>query len=474
MPGSVCRAAVAVCLGWAALSTAAGPLPAAVEDALQRAQVPPQALVAVVQDAATGNERLAWQAERPVNPASLTKLVTTYAALDILGPAWRWSTPVWLDGPLRKPGPDGTLDGNLVIRGEGDPTLVVERLWLLLRRVRALGVRHIRGDIVLDRSAFEPPARSAGAFDGEPLEPYNVAADALLLNFGSLLLTFTPDRASGRAHIAALPPLAGVRIDASVALSEAPCDDWRSALRADFRDPTRIHFAGSYPAACDERQWPLAYADPPHYAERMLVALWAELGGSLGGRVRDGVAPATAPAFEVRSPALAEVVRDINKYSNNVMAQQLFLTLGLEQRGSGSEAAARAVLHDWLAERLGATADDAVIDNGSGLSRETRLSARLLARLLAQAWAEPLLPELAASLPLAGQDGTLRRSRAPYGRAHLKTGSLRDVAGVAGYVLDAAGRRQVVVAIVNHPNANAARPALDALVQWAAEPRTGN
>ena len=108
-----------------------------------------------------------------------------------------------------------------------------------------------------------------------------------------------------------------------------------------------------------------------------------------------------------------------------------------------------------------------MIDNGSGLSRETRLTAQQLARLLQSAWASPVMPELMASLPVSGTDGTLTRSKATPGRAHLKTGSLRDVAGVAGYVLAHNGRRYVVVAVVNHPNANAARPAIDALVQWA-------
>jgi D-alanyl-D-alanine carboxypeptidase/D-alanyl-D-alanine-endopeptidase (penicillin-binding protein 4) len=108
-----------------------------------------------------------------------------------------------------------------------------------------------------------------------------------------------------------------------------------------------------------------------------------------------------------------------------------------------------------------------LLDNGSGLSRETRSSASLLARLLQQAWSSPVMPELMSSLPVNGLDGTLRRSPAAPGRAHLKTGSLRDVIGVAGYVLSDSGRRYVLVAIVNHANAPAARPALDALVQWS-------
>jgi D-alanyl-D-alanine carboxypeptidase/D-alanyl-D-alanine-endopeptidase (penicillin-binding protein 4) len=445
----------------------AGELPAPVEQALARAHLPRDALVAYVQDASNGRERLDWQSAKPVNPASLTKLVTTYAALDILGPAWTWNTPVWLQGSLRE---GGVLDGDLVIQGRGDPTLVLERIWLLLRRVRQqFGVREIRGDIVLDRSAFAVPDIAPGAFDGEAQRPYNVGADALMLNFKSLLLRFTPDVPQRQARIGVEPPLAGVTVDASVALSDAPCDDWHAALHADAASATHVRFAGAYPASCGEKLWPLAYADAPGYNARLLAGLWAELGGRLTGRVRDGTAPATAPTFETASPPLAEVVRDINKYSNNVMAQQLFLTLGLAQRGAGTPENAREVLNEWLAEHLGEAARDALIDNGSGLSRETRLSARAFARLLLQAWASPVMPELVASLPVAGLDGTLRRSRSPLGRAHLKTGSLRDVAGIAGFVLGASGRRQLVVAIVNHPNAGAARPVLDALVQWAAQ-----
>ncbi|MBX3605126.1 MAG: D-alanyl-D-alanine carboxypeptidase/D-alanyl-D-alanine-endopeptidase [Piscinibacter sp.] len=447
-----------------ACSVAAARLPPEVYAALERARVPPEALSVVVQEAGSTRTRLAWQEQALQNPASLTKLWTTYAALDLLGPAWAWTTPVWLQGSVT----DGVLEGDLVIKGSGDPKLVPERLWLLLRRVQALGVREIRGDIVLDRSAFMVPEQNPGDFDGEPLRPYNVRPDALLLAYKSVLLSFTPDTQRGVALVGVEPTLSGLRTDASVPLSAAPCGDWRGDLRPDFSDAQRVRLAGSYPLACGEKQWSLAYADPKSYNERLLVGLWRELGGKLGGGVRDGAAPATRPNFELVSPPLADVVREINKYSNNVMAQQLFLTLGLVRGTGGTPEAARDVLRRWLAERLGArAADGAVLDNGSGLSRETRLSALQLARLLQSAWASPVMPELLASLPVSGTDGTLMRSKAPAGRAHLKTGSLRDVAGVAGFVLSATGRRYVLVAVLNHPNANAARPALDALVQWA-------
>lgn len=436
-----------------------------IEQALAREGVPLDAVAIVVQEAGGGRAEVSLNAGRPMNPASVVKLLTTYAALDELGPAYTWKTPVWFGGPVK----DGVLDGPLVLQGRGDPKLSLERLWLALQRVRQMGVTEIRGDIVLDQSAFVVPPGATGDFDNEPLRPYNARPQALLLNLSSVIYTFTPDPARGVATVSAEPALDGLLVDATVPLSSGPCNDWRAALKANLGDPARLQFAGSFPAACGERVWPLAHADARAYAQRLVASLWREAGGRLGGSVREGAAPqGVAPTFELNSPPLADVVRDINKFSNNVMAQQLFFTFALQRNASARVGAedAREALRRWLADRLGEPLDGVVIDNGSGLSRETRVPARLLAHLLQRAWSSPVMPELMASLPVTGLDGTLKRSRAMAGRAHLKTGSLRDVAGVAGYVLGASGRRYVLVALINHPNANAARPALDALVQW--------
>jgi D-alanyl-D-alanine carboxypeptidase/D-alanyl-D-alanine-endopeptidase (penicillin-binding protein 4) len=467
------RFAIAALLAAAATAAAAGRgLPVEVEAALERAKVPRDALVAVVQEVGTERSRVAWQAERPVNPASLMKLLTTGAALELLGPAWTWSTPVWLDGSVDPV--QGVLHGNLVIQGSGDPKLVLERVWMLLRRVQQLGVREVRGDIVLDRSAFAFPERHPGDFDGEPLRPQNVQPDALLLNQRSVIVTFTPDTQRGVAIVSTDAPLAGVLVDATVPLAPGACDDWRSALKADYADPARMRFAGAYPTTCGERQWPLAYVEPKRYNERLLLGLWREMGGTVSGVVRDGGAPLAPPSFTLTSPTLAEVVRDINKYSNNVMAQQLFLSLAFVQQGSGTPEVARELVSQWAAARFGEAATRSlVLDNGSGLSRDNRISAQLLARLLQAAWASPVMPEVVSSLPVIGVDGTMRRTKTLLGRAHLKSGSLRDVAGLAGVVLSERGRRYVVVAIVNHPNAGAARPALEALVQWVAADARG-
>jgi len=287
------------------------------------------------------------------------------------------------------------------------------------------------------------------------------------MNFSSVSYTFQPDGAAGVARVLVEPPLAGaVPEQRTVPLAAGPCNDWRTALKAGFDG--RVRFGGSYSAACGEQTWSVADPQPASYNARLVEGLWKEMGGRLDGSVRDGPAPAGRPSFELSSPPLAEVIRDINKYSNNVMAQQLFYTLDLARHpGTPATAAgARQVLRQWLAEKLGELPPEWVIDNGSGLSRETRLSTQALARLLALAFDSPLMPELAASLPIAGVDGTLRRMRATPGRAHLKTGSLRDVAAIAGYVVSDSGRRYVLVAVIQHPNANAARAALDALVQW--------
>jgi D-alanyl-D-alanine carboxypeptidase/D-alanyl-D-alanine-endopeptidase (penicillin-binding protein 4) len=438
-------------------------LPREVDAALIRAKVPRQAVSLLVVDA-DGKlpARLSQRANIVVNPASVMKLVTTYAALELLGPTYTWRTPVFLDGEVR----NGTLYGNLYLKGQGDPKLTVERLWLLLRRVRGLGVEKINGDIVLDRSAFETLEADPASFDGEPLRPYNAAPEALLINFKSVLMTFVPDLHTNTARVQFEPPLSGVQMQASVPLSNDPsgsCDDYRAALKADFSDPMRISFAGSYPAQCREKVWSVAYADPGNFNARAVEGLWHEMGGQLSGSVHGGRAPALEPSFEMVSPPLAEVIRDINKYSNNLMAQQLFLTLSLP---TASRAASREIVRQWWQTRI--DADSApTIDNGSGLSRQSRISAQALAHLLQVAYRSPLAVELMASLPIAGVDGTLKRSQAASrGSAHLKTGSLRDVTALAGYVQGASGKYYVLVAIVNHPNAKAVRPAFDALLDW--------
>ncbi len=480
-----CQAAA--CALWFSLCSAAQAqgLPPEVDAALARAKIPREAMAVLLVDAQPGqaSPRVNHRANVAMNPASTIKLVTTFAALELLGPGYTWSTPVFIDGTVR----DGTLHGNLTIQGQGDPKLVLERLWLLLRRVQGLGIRNITGDIVLDNSAFAVPTTDPSAFDGEPLKPYNAAPDALLVNFKSVVMSFAPEPGNTQARVQFDPPLAGVQLQATVPLLAGECPDYRNALKADFSDPRQIRFAGGYAQSCGEKVWPVAYADPKSYATRAVGGMWQEMGGKLQGSVRLGslsgsTAAAYKPVFDMRSAPLAEIVRDINKYSNNVMAQQVYLTLGRvltppapvagvadPVTAHGTFEASHKVVQRWWTERLGAD-DMPLLENGSGLSRNERISANALGRLLQAAYASPLMPELMGSLPINGVDGTLRRAKTrTNGYAHLKTGSLNEVVAVAGFVHGAAGKRYVLVAIVNHPNARAARPAIDAMVDWASK-----
>lgn len=459
-------------------------LPAGFVQALARAGVPRDAVSVLVTalpapaaDTATDAgpsptsvrpPRLAHRADAAMHPASVMKLVTTYAGLDLLGPDFTWTNRVYVDGPVT----EGVLDGHLVLRGSGDPKLVLERLDALFRQVIAQGVREVRGDIVLDRGIFQVAPIDPAAFDDAPLRPYNAAPDGLLVNFKSLIFTFTPDAASGRAVVRAEPPIAGVDLPAELPLTAGPCGDWRAALQADFASPQRVRFAGRYPGACGERQWPVAYVDPQAYAARVVQAMWTAAGGTLAGQVREGATPPGARLWvSAASLPLSSIVADINKFSNNVMAQQLFLTLSSQAPGGGTFEASRAHIQGWWRTRFGAQAAP-VLDNGSGLSRGERSSAASLTALLRHAAAGPLATPFASSLGLAGVDGTVARMRArdgasaALGRAWLKTGSLRDVAALAGYVDGQSGRRYSLVVLVNHDNAAAARPALDQLVEW--------
>jgi len=447
----------------------AQPLPRAVRDELREAHVPLDAVSVVVQDVEASRPLLAWHGGEPRNPASVMKVVTSLAALELLGPAFRFHTDVFARGELH----EGVLQGDLVIRGGGDPKLTYERLWQLAHQLRARGVRDIRGDVILDRSYFAPVAPDAGRFDGEPRRAYNVAPDPLLVNFQAVDFHFVPD--GERVRVLAEPDFPGLQVASRVKPAEGACGAWRRGMSYDVQESglaSTVSFSGSYPAECGERTWPLALLDPQRYFEAAFRWVWSEAGGTIAGHFRMDPTPASAwLLYRHESEPLATIVRDMNKYSNNVMARHLFLALSAEQGGPGEAQASARIVHAWLADQH---IDDSTLtlENGSGLSRDERTSALLLARVLAAAWRSPVMPELAASFPLVGVDGTLKtHPRTPVGGAHLKGGTLNGVQSAAGYVVDRSGHRWIVVMIMNHANANAAGGAIDALVDWVASGR---
>ena len=433
-------------------------LPATVTKGLRDANVPEASVSVLVQEVGSRRASLALNASTSRNPGSVIKVVTTYAALELLGPAYRWRTEAYVEGD------------DLYLKGYGDPKLDYESFWMLLRNLRGRGVREIRGDIVLDRSYFGPV--SPELIDNEVFRPYNVAPDALLVNFKSLRFVFWPQDATVRLFVE--PNLPGLELINSLKISDGACPEgraFRDLIGASFQSkPPRAAFTGFYPVSCGERELNVALHQPEDYVAGMVRALWSEMGGQWHGRIREGeVGPNARLVYKHESEPLSEVVRDINKFSNNVMARQLYLTLAAELGGAPAQpqAAARAI-EQWLVFK-GIGAKELRTENGSGLSRNERASAVTLMTLLQAAWKSPVMPEFMASLPVVSADGTMRKRlhfEGISGNAHIKTGLLSDTRSIAGYVLDRNGRRHAVVMIANHPNAPDADAAFDALLQW--------
>jgi serine-type D-Ala-D-Ala carboxypeptidase/endopeptidase (penicillin-binding protein 4) len=464
----------------ASAQLAAQTLPREVSQALARAGVPAQAISLVVQALPTRptgvsattlttaeEPKLSHRASASVNPASVMKLITTYAALDQLGADFIWKNRVYIDGNLQ----GGVLEGNLIVRGSGDPKLVLERIEDLFKQVQAKGVREVRGDIVLDRRVFDVPDKNPADFDDEPLRPYNAVPDGFLVNFKSLIFTFTPDVAGKRVLVRSEPPITRVDIPVEVTASYGSCNDWRGQLQADFSSPDHVSFSGRYAMACGERVWPVAYVAPRQYAARVVEAMWRNAGGQLSGTVREDTLPRSARLLATsESLPLADIITDVNKFSNNVMAQQVFLTLSAQGKQGSFLSSQRNVSTWW--KKILPEVSAPVLDNGSGLSRKERSSAAAINALLQHAAASPNALIFANSMGIAGVDGTVARMRdrnaqsVAIGNAQLKTGTLRDVAAIAGYANAASGQRYSLAAIINHPNAAGARPALDALVEW--------
>jgi D-alanyl-D-alanine carboxypeptidase/D-alanyl-D-alanine-endopeptidase (penicillin-binding protein 4) len=460
----------AVVVAWCAGSAQAQSLPANLAAAWQKTGLPESAMSLVVQE--VGGPRLAAvNAGTPRNPASVMKLVTTWTALSELGPTYVWRTELVSDpGAVIE---RGELSGPLYVRAAGDPQLTMQDLWTLLRDLRLRGVKTI-DDVVVDRSMFGNVATDPGAFDNAPDRAYNASPDAFMVGLGAVHLLFTPQAASRKWRVAMDPALPNVKLDGGLAWSDGPCqgEGEVSTTPTATEEGTTLKVSGTMPGACgDFSLYRLALAQPGH-AAGVFKQLWRELGGTMKGEVRDGLAPVDGQVLASHdSPELGETIRTINKRSNNVMARTLLLTLGAE-RGlrPATVESSDAVVKRLLAGQ-GLQMPELVIDNGSGLARTARVSANSLAALLRSAWNSPYMPEFVSSLAIIGEDGTVKkrlRDSAASGRAHLKTGSLRDVRAMAGYVAGASGKRYIVVSIVNHEQASAVRSFDDALVDWLA------
>ena len=461
-----------ILLGPFVVSAAETELPAQIRSILNLRQLPYETLSVHVTDLDSGEIVLGWHDEIARNPASTMKLVTTLVALDVLGPSYRWQTDVYALGDIA----DGRLDGDLLLKGHGDPYLVTERVWQMLRRVNQLGIREVSGDLLLDDSYFDVAPQDPADFDHQPLRAYNVAPNALLMNFKVVRYWFEPDPATNAVRVLLDPQLENLRVENRLSLADRSCRGYQRgiSITPNEKFDTMI-LDGSFPRRCHRFAMDRTVLDHNAFAYGLVASLWKESGGVLEGSWRKAVAPDDVePVVSFSSLSLTELIARVNKHSNNVMARQLLYTLSAEVQGApGTEQGGREVISEWLSEKT-PDVDSVWLENGAGLSRGTRINARDFGSILRYAWRQPYMPEFSSSLALSGHDGTLRKRfdrNGLTGQAHLKTGSMDHVAAIAGYMQSRSGRRFAVVMLQNHEDIHRG-PGVEvqtALLRWLYE-----
>lgn len=442
-------------------------LPTTVLTALKKAGIPAQNVAVYVQAVEKNNATLSHNAEKSMNPASVMKLVTTNAALDLLTSAYRWKTEVYRDGDVV----NGVLQGNLIIKGYGDPSFKAQDFWRMLMSVQQAGIKEIKGNLIIDKSFFAKNVANKKAFDDEPWRAYNAQPSAFLVNGRNTSFKFIATDTGVKINQEF--ELNEIQIVNNMQLAQGDCGDWRSHFGYVIKPNSSgavVTFSGTFSPDCGERYLELSIFDDEKYAFYTFEKLWHELGGGFTGQLKIQELPiASVKVLEQFSDPLGYLVRDVNKWSNNLMARHLLLTLAVEKLGApASEPKGAAVIETWLTEK-GLNFDELVIENGSGLSRIERISAEHLGKMLVGTYNSPVMSEFMASLPILSLDGTIKKrlnDSPTNGRAHLKTGSLDGVSSLAGYVLDAKNHRHVMVMLVNYPKASSSRNAQDALIEW--------
>jgi D-alanyl-D-alanine carboxypeptidase/D-alanyl-D-alanine-endopeptidase (penicillin-binding protein 4) len=447
-------------------------LPLGVENALNARNLPHDSLSVSIVNVNSGESIFQWLPNQSRNPASTIKLLTTLVGLDVLGPAYRWHTDVYVRGEID----DGRLDGDLLIKGYGDPFLVTERVWQLVRDIRHAGIQEIRGDLLLDDSWFEQSSYDPGAFDRQPLRAYNVAPSALMMNFKVLRYWFEPNHENRSVKVRVDPPLENLNVDNRLSLTGSSCRGFQRGITVTMNSSLdEVTFTGKFPDRCKRYAMDRTALSHNEFVFGLFSSLWRESGGTFDGGFRNvGVKDDEEPLLSFDSLPLTDMIARINKHSNNVMARHLLYTLGAEANSApGTEENGRAVIVDWLTEK-GLASPHILIENGAGLSRNTRTSTADMTAMLQYAWQQPYMPEYLASMSLSGLDGTLRRrfkDRALAGKAHLKTGSLDHVTAIAGYLQARSGRRFAIVAMQNHQDVHRGpgEEVQEALLRWLYE-----
>ncbi|MGA8260797.1 MAG: D-alanyl-D-alanine carboxypeptidase/D-alanyl-D-alanine-endopeptidase [Arenicellales bacterium] len=437
-------------LQWAP-APASTPLPSGLRAALDRFQVPDADLGLYIAPVDGGSHPITLNPLKPFNPGSVMKLLPSIAALESLTPAYQWSTGIYTTGRLAK----GVLHGDLYIKGGGDPYLTVESVWAMLRAVRGSGIRRIAGNIVVDDHIFDLPHLDRAEFDDKPYRIYNGPANGLLVNFWAVRFTITA--LADEVHIDAFPDSRRLRIVNHIRRTDSSCRPSTRyvAYRVDTtRDAVVVDFDGVLSTRCPPVIMTRAVIPSDRYLAYVLPGLWRSAGGTLAGTVTKGSVPDDAEKIYTHSSrTLAEVVRATDKFSNNLMARNLLLTLGTLYKdsdvtvGDGVKA-----LDDWLLSR-GIDVPGLKVVNGAGLSRDARISARGLANVLRAGFHSRFAPEFLSAFPIAGEDWALEDrdfDESIPEMVRMKTGLLDDVRGMGGYITSRSGKTYITVLLVNH------------------------
>ncbi len=452
----------------------AATLPAGVRIVTSGYKLPEDSYTLLVQEVGADTPLLAVNADKPMNPASTIKTVTTLTALELLGPAYTWHTELHALGPVSD---DGTLDGDLLIKGGGDPFLVEEYFRNMLKALQRRGVTRISGDLVIDDTLFDPSVSLEPMIDSDTNRSYNVLPHPLMVNFQTVTFYFYPHSNGRDVIVRADPELPNLAIENRLRIANGACTGFQRGISfaENPADPFGVIFSGNFPSRCTEYSLQRAVLDTPNYAFGLFRKIWQELGGEFAGALRMQAAPMdSTPLVVWQSEPLSDVIKSINKFSNNMMTRQLLLTLAVEKFGPPATVANGVRVVQEHLSALGIDHSAMVLSNGAGLSRDARMTARLFNAVLQHGYRINTMPEYLASLPLSGEDGTMRtrmRNGGMRGAMHVKTGTLDGVASVAGYVHARSGRHFIVVSMLNHPDADAGpgQELADALLGWAYE-----
>lgn len=407
--------------------------------------------------------------DTPMSPASIMKVITTYAALEILGPSHHWDTEFRTDGKMV----GDTLKGNLYVQFGGDPKLTLERLWTTLRELRDMGITRIDGDLILDGSYFEVDGGFPEFNDNgnNPYAPFLVEPSAYLTNLNLVHFQVRADERGTQAW--STPDLSEISIDNRVtAVAEGACPsrrnfDWTPVFQDGKKITVRV--TGELPQGCRTKTY-LSLLSQEQYSASLIRSLLGEMGVIVSGGNQTGTTPKDARlVMKTTSPDLVTMVRDINKWSSNVMARQLLLTIGAQNRQkseSDDRVAGIRAIYDWLEDK-GINTAGMVIDNGAGLTRHGRITARQGTKILQHAWNSPYSSDLMASMPIIAMDGTMARrlrNTGMDGEGRIKTGSLANVRSIAGFTRDENNTTWAVVGMVNHNPAWNGQAVLDRLL----------